>query len=226
MEVAGGLVEAFGRDGFAVCDQVLTPEAVERLAQIIGAHRAANDGAEGYGTVDSGVSRDLFVEPAMADWLDDNALASLAARLLGADAVEPVRDRLFVKAPNGGARTQWHQDGPLTKEAGPALVVLWVPVAFDGVDAAPLQVVPGSQRGERVIEKGLAAYRSLTGPDTAVLEASEIHARYDVVTVDVRLGDVVALDGLVLHASLPNDSPVERLAYSVRFIPVHGGRPA
>ena len=135
-----------------------------------------------------------------------------------------MRDRLFLKAPGVGERTLWHQDTPLTREATTPLVVLWTLLTGGGPENAPLRVAVGSHRGGVVLESGLAHFRSLTGPGTTLLDATEIERRHEVATVPARWGDVVALDGLVLHASLPNPSPVERLAYAVRYVAQPEGR--
>ena len=213
-------LQAFRRDGFVVLGSVLSKSAVDRLARIIDLHRTSDPAAEtGYGTVDSEVSRDYFEKSQdLPIWLADNGLPPAASALLGATGARPVRDRLFIKAPGTDERSMWHQDEPLTKEAAAAIVVLWIPLTQGAVNAAPLQVAIGSHRtSQPVLETGLASWRAVTGPDTALVEVSDIERKYDVVTVKADVGDVVALDGLVLHASQTNNSPVERIAYSVRF---------
>lgn len=230
-------VDDFRRDGWVMLRDELTSADVARLADLIDAHRRdhAHDGAtgksgatadnerggDGYGDPNSDVSRDFFATvPGVLEWHREVGLHEVAGTLLGVNETRAVRDRLFVKAPGLGERTMWHQDGPFTHEAPGELVVLWIPLAIDGADAAPLRIACGSQSGPPTIESGLAWWRSVIGTEFAVVEEADIEELYRVATALASVGDVVALHGQVLHASQPNRSPSERVAYSVRFTPV------
>jgi ectoine hydroxylase-related dioxygenase (phytanoyl-CoA dioxygenase family) len=236
MRVTAADVHALRADGFAVLRGALDRDDVGRLAAVLDSHRLAPVGApvggpaadadrtglghDGYGDVNSPDSRDFFLRvPEVAAWHDEVGLAGAAAALLGTAGARAVRDRLFVKTPDGGERTMWHQDQPLTQEATGDLVVLWVPLAIED-GAAPLVIARGSHGGPKMIESGIAWWRHVDGTDSAVVEAADIEERFDVVTATASVGDVVALHGLVLHASEPNHSPAERAALSTRFIPV------
>jgi hypothetical protein len=219
-------VESFQRDGFAILRGGLTAGDVARLAELIADHRSehapeapGSGNFDAYGDVNSGASRDFFAKvPSVAAWQIDAGLPDAAAELLGTERARVVRDRLFVKEPNGGERTMWHQDQPLTEEAQDGLVVLWIPLAIDE-NAAPLVIARGSQHGPEMIESGIAWYRDYLGAQGAVVEASDIEETHEVVTARVSVGDVVALHGGVLHASEPNHSGTERVALSVRLVP-------
>jgi ectoine hydroxylase-related dioxygenase (phytanoyl-CoA dioxygenase family) len=220
-------VDSFREDGFTVLRGVLDTDDVVRLAQAINEHRQAEaDGTSpdddgGYGSYNSDTSRDFFLRvPAVARWHAETETATAAAALLETASARPVRDRLFVKSAGDGAGTMWHQDHPLTKEASGELVVMWIPLAIDGEAGAPLRVARASQHGPKMIESGIATWRHVEGTDAEVVEADVIENQFEVVTAAASVGDIVALHGFVLHASLPNRSASERVALSTRFIPV------
>jgi ectoine hydroxylase-related dioxygenase (phytanoyl-CoA dioxygenase family) len=104
-------------------------------------------------------------------------------------------------------------------EATDALVVMWIPLAIDGEAGAPLRVARASQHGPKMIESGIATWRHKDGTDAEVVDASVIEDTFEVVTAQASVGDIVALHGFVLHSSLPNMSPSDRVALSTRFIP-------
>lgn len=228
-------VDGFRRDGWTLIRGALTPADVARLAGLIDDHRFAHaddavpdtaDGTEkeggkdGYGDPNSDVSRDFFATvPGVAEWHREVGLHKVAGALLGVEETEAVRDRLFVKAPGEGERTMWHQDAPFTPEATGELVVLWIPLSIDGADAAPLLLACGSHHGPPMIESGLAWWRTVIGTETGVVEEADIAGLYRVEEAVASVGDVVALHGKVLHASKPNRSLSERVAYSVRLTP-------
>jgi ectoine hydroxylase-related dioxygenase (phytanoyl-CoA dioxygenase family) len=232
--------ESFRRDGWVLLRGALTPGDVARVATLLEQHRhghvagdtpsgaqegAAADrgkdgGKDGYGDPNSDVSRDYFLKvPAVADWHRQVGLHQIAGALLGAESTVVVRDRMFVKAPGVGERTMWHQDGPFTQEAAGELVVLWIPLAIDGEAGAPLQMANGSHNGPAMLESGLAWWNDIIGNDSTIIEEGDVERLYPVRTAVASVGDIVALHGHVLHASLPNRSTTERVAYSVRLTP-------
>jgi hypothetical protein len=220
-------VDAFRRDGWTTARGVLAPTVLARLAALVDAHRrvhagdvVTDDGVHGYGDPNSDVSRDFFLRvPGVNDLHRELGLFEIAEALLGVASARVVRDRIFIKAPGVGERTMWHQDGAFTHEAEGDLVILWIPLAIDGADGAPLRMASGSHYGPPMIESGLAWWRETIGDQFAVVEEADVEQQYRVETALASVGDVVALHGKVLHASLPNRSPSERVAYSVRFTP-------
>jgi ectoine hydroxylase-related dioxygenase (phytanoyl-CoA dioxygenase family) len=228
MQVTDEQLDAFRRDGWVLLRDVVAPEAVDRVRALLESHRREHEheaaptgkggGKDGYGDPNSDVSRDYFLSvPGVAEWHREVGLYDAAQALLGVDDATVVRDRLFLKAPGVGERTMWHQDGPFTQEATGDLVVLWIPLAIDGEAGAPLRLASGSHRGPAMLESGLSWWLDVIGPEFEVVEEGDVERRYKVETAVASVGDIVALHGRVVHASEPNRSSSERVAYSVRF---------
>ena len=140
-------------------------------------------------------------------------LAGLAACLLGAP-VSCFGVTYINKPPDSGLAASWHQDlGPWRDrlEGAPALTV-WL--ALNDADEANgcLRVIPGSHLLPTYplrAEEGT----SLFGVSIDLALVDEARAR----CISVESGDVVVHHANLVHGSLPNDSPRQRLALALRY---------
>ena len=135
-------------------------------------------------------------------------LRSVASALFDGHPVSLHFDHIVSKPP-GAPATAWHQDVAFDPTFDMPMAAIWLP--FVDVDASngAMQFMPGSHLGE------IAAHvlhgrhgRRAEGVDTA-----------SAITCAVPAGGVCVHMPRTLHASTPNSSDRDRLAWVVKFIP-------
>lgn len=110
--------------------------------------------------------------------------------------------------------TNWHQDnGVVTPEADDTrMLTVWFPLRHAGIEHGCLQVVPGSHR-QGLMDHCPAGPGGLQVPEKV---ASREHA----VPLPMDPGDLLFLDKLTLHNSLPNLSDEIRISFDLRYNPI------
>ena len=110
------------------------------------------------------------------------------------------------------ARTYWHQDqGVLTEDADNSdILTVWVPMVDATIDNGCLQVVPGSHRGELGLHCFTASSKGI--PEDLVGEIR--------VPLPMKAGDVLFMNKLTKHGSLPNLSEDIRWSFDLRYNPI------
>jgi hypothetical protein len=155
------------------------------------------------------VDSDLFRwrdVPELAEVAMHPALVELACSLLDTDAAVFVEDQWFASAAGAVTASPWHQDGPYYRLDRP-FVTLWV--ALDDAPAAlALRAVAGSHCGPIYAPVEFAASGATIGtgnrlPAVPDVGARAVHdsQRRELLTWDVRAGDVIALDSRSLHSA-------------------------
>jgi ectoine hydroxylase-related dioxygenase (phytanoyl-CoA dioxygenase family) len=151
-------VQEFKRNGFLICEQLLTAEQVARAnaaltrlfhGQVTADRRppAARKSVRIYQD-DDGATRHLVHGRLLDDdlWqiMTDARLAEMAAQLLETPSVSLTEDQLFEKPPRSG-HLAMHQDFPYqTFASNDHLVTLWLALTDVTMEMAPMEYVPGS----------------------------------------------------------------------------------
>lgn len=108
--------------------------------------------------------------------------------------------------------TQWHQDyvSQLCAKNG---VVLWSPLRDVTSDMGPVEFCPGSHRDGifKVLRDGDGSY------GLKIKNEEQIVRKYDSLVPEVKVGDMVIIDYLLLHRSTPNRSKHTRWAMISRY---------
>ena len=221
---------AFERDGVVCLRQVL-PEA--GIADMLATTLEFMDSGRGRvreGKQAPGAAGRFFsaaymsaTEPKFRGFAHDSVLPSVAAQLMGSDAVRFYYDQLFIKEPGTQAPTPWHNDLPFWPFRGNDLVSLWVALTPVNRATSGLEYVAGSHRWGK-------AFRAIT-PDydpnfaDASLEPCPDYSDpanqdgVNVVAWDMRPGDVLAHHPMAVHGAGGNHSASERrVGLSIRYL--------
>ncbi len=226
-------IDAFERDGFAVLPNVLSPAwlapldaactrllaAAETLditdetlratppaapSQLFGAKSyAATLARRGHFFMNFNTAQR---ERAVLEFALRGAVGAIAAALMRSTTARFVDDILFVKEPNTGEQTEWHDDDAGSATSGMQRCSLWISLGDVNEAGGPLRFLRASHRrfaGWR--ERGLRAASLVDdNPD-------------DLIVCPVQVGDVVAHHLLTVHGACPNQSTATRRAWALRF---------
>lgn len=127
------------------------------------------------------------------------------------EASEP-RDHVTGELKMGA--TNWHQDnGVVLPEADDSnILTVWFPLRYAGVEHGCLQVVPRSHlRG--LMDHCPAGPGGLQVPE-------KIASRAGAVALPMHPGDILFLNKMTLHNSLPNTSNDIRISFDLRYNPI------
>jgi ectoine hydroxylase-related dioxygenase (phytanoyl-CoA dioxygenase family) len=215
--------EIYERDG-VVCLRGIFPAGwLEFLAGAI-EEAMANPGphAEDYERKD-GTGR-FFGDLEMAERLPsfrrfvlESPAAEIAGRLMGASRIHFFYDQLLVKEPGTSARTPWHQDQPYWAVSGRQVCSLWLPL--DPVpENVSVEYVRGSHRWPEFNPAHFAdgsPYANTGLPALPDIEAER--SKYDIARFEMRPGDVLAFQAMIVHGAPGNSGSHRRRALSTRW---------
>ncbi len=220
----------FERDGFAIFDQILTPDEVARARAAMGRVYRGEYNADRRPPRVRKVASALGNEASVRWMLNarvldadlwsistDARLGEMAAGLLGTDAVSIVEDQLLDKPP-GGLPVNLHQDyayWPFSSTT--SLITAWVALVDMTVELGALQLVRGSHRwGPGVRPDELI--RGSEAEWSRALDASRpAGAPVELVEVTVPAGGGAFFHSLTFHGSGPNRSDACRHALSLHW---------
>ena len=151
----------------------------------------------------------------------DSPAAALAAHLMGAREVTLYHDRLQVREPGTPEITQWHHDQPYYPLDGDQIVSFWLPLEATPSEAG-LEFVRGSHRWGRWFQPTLARRGSSQTPEDPrfepVPDIEGERSRYEVLSWDMKPGDVIAYHGLTLHGTMRGaTSSYRRSVWEIRW---------
>jgi ectoine hydroxylase-related dioxygenase (phytanoyl-CoA dioxygenase family) len=214
------------KNGFTICDNVLSPKHVTRLLAAVG--RIEAQGALRKRGATFAVRNLLNVSAEVRDLANSAAVRKMVELVLGSECFA-VRGILFDKIPEANWKVPWHQDvtiavqekveasgfGPWSIKADvlhvqpPAFVLermISIRLHLDpcGEANGALRVIPGSHRQGRIREEQIARIRS------------EVPERI----CEVKAGGALLMRPLLLHASAPSLVPDHRRVIHIDFAAV------
>jgi phytanoyl-CoA hydroxylase len=152
-------------------------------------------------------------DPVFDRFSHGSELAALASAL-GLQQPQVWQSQLIFKQPRIGGEVGWHQDASFFVTTPHSVVTFWFALEDATLDNGCLWVEPGGHRGPRgvlreryVCEQGRLRMEPLDGMPWPELQQAT--------PLTVAAGTLVVFDGLLPHCSLPNRSPVSRLAYTL-----------
>lgn len=149
----------------------------------------------------------------------NSALPAIAAQLLRADEVRFWEDTTFVKAPHTRQKTAFHQDLAYFQIEGDQCLVAWIPLDPAGAQNGVTEYVRGSHKWGKVFAPNVflsqTPFPGAQDPRCPDIEADR--AAYDIVSFDVRPGDVIVHHVLTVHGAGGNRSGSWRRAVSFRY---------
>ena len=173
-----------------------------------------------------GITRETPIHhgPAVFRLLSNPKLLDVVEELIGPEIysnpvqhvrIKPPQERLPQGAQRNGLVSQvvWHQDqGTVREEADDStMLTVWVPIVDATEENGCLVVAPGSHR------RGMNLHCEVPSG------AHEIPDRFigtDRVSLPMRAGDVLFMNKLTMHSSLPNVSDVIRWSFDLRYNPI------
>jgi phytanoyl-CoA hydroxylase len=149
-------------------------------------------------------------DPLFREWIDNPLFERIARAVITGDIVT-YRAIVMNKAPHGGTRLPWHQDGGSFWgiDRDPELQI-WTAIDDAPEAAGCVEFLPGSHTG------GLA--RPIGGtitPEAALEKNAETRA----ISVPARAGDVMLIHNHVWHRSGINTTDNPRRAFSICYMP-------
>ncbi|HEU5474333.1 MAG TPA: phytanoyl-CoA dioxygenase family protein [Actinophytocola sp.] len=208
-------------DGYLLLRGVLDPAAVLRLRKsYLDSWAADTSSQSAYGV--AGHPAYNFVRSAeFADFVDQPALADLAAKLLGGPAHR--LPRAILRHFTGGTRqsSRAHTDFAYMDQGSEDLITMWIPVGNCTPQGGGLVYLDGSHDVE---PDGLTALRSVTDrpDDPRPLShdlgwvARSLGRRW--LWTHYRAGDVAIHTPHLVHAALDTNTPTARVSADIRFL--------
>jgi len=211
-------LEAYRRDGVTPVGRVLDDATVAQANRRIEALREAGklerlgakriDGKHSYRLLNVHTVDDWFYQTLQADPILD-----AAASILGPD-IQFYQTNLFIKPPNEGSPTSWHQDNIWWHADPPNILTVWI--ALDDVtrESGAVQYVAGSHT--HLVEGTI----EVVGPGGGTYKVlSEDQVDMDrLVSFDVPAGHAVIHHCLTMHGALPNLSSRWRRGFTVHLM--------
>ena len=148
----------------------------------------------------------------------DSALPSVCTKLLNTSYLNFWEDTTFVKAPNTGQRTSFHQDYSYFQIRGDKCCIVWIPLDHVTNENGAMEYVRGSHRWGKKYAPNLLVSQSVF-PDSPYEKTPDIEANpdeYDIVSFDVEPGDVIIHHVLTIHGSRGNQS-VDKMRRAMSF---------
>lgn len=198
------LERRFRRDGYVIVP-CLSPDEVQA-------------GLDAFASVDSGIGEGYYasIHSESSDYKRETD------RLL-TERLWPALDRILadhrcliaafmVKPPSGSTVVPVHQDWNTMEEGENAGITCWMPLTPVTDLEGRMQVLPGSHQYLR----GLRGSPGFPAPYQSISDRIRDEL---MVTLEVRVGDVLVMDGRVLHTTGQNESGRERIAAYVNALP-------
>jgi len=150
---------------------------------------------------------DLCRTPAILDYVED---------LIGPDFFQ-WGGQFFVKYPGDGSEVPWHQDAqywPLTPHR---TVTVWLAVFDTDDENAAMQIVRGSHKA------GELNHHTNDAPNLVLDQEvdADLIKHENIVTLDLKAGEISLHDDGLLHGSGPNTSDRVRAGLTMRFCPTN-----
>ena len=226
MSIIATLQEEIDKNGFAICEKVLSVQEVSKLLIAIAQIEESNSVRKRGGVF--AVRNLLDVSPEVRELANSSSVRTLVEPILGPTFL-PVRGILFDKISDANWKVPWHQDvtiavqervdiegfGPWSMKADvlhvqpPAYILegmLSVGLHLDpcGEANGALRVIPGSHREGKIPEEKIAS----------------LHERSPERVCELGVGGILLMRPLLLHASSPSQIPEHRRVVHIDFAAV------
>ena len=222
-EVTGAEREAYERDG-VVCLRAIFPaawlaflaDAIEEAMASPGPHAEEYESEAGSGRFfgDLELAERL---PSFRRFVHESPGAEIAGRLMSSSVIHFFYDQLLVKEPGTSARTPWHQDQPYWAVSGRQVCSLWLPLDPVAQNVS-VEYVRGSHRWPEYNPAHFSdgsAYSDTGLPRLPDIESER--AKYEIASFEMKPGDLLAFQAMVVHGAPGNSGQHRRRALSTRW---------
>lgn len=152
----------------------------------------------------------------------DSALPEIVAELLGANSLNFWEDTTFVKAPNTRQKTAFHQELAYFQIEGDQCVIVWIPLDPASKQNGVVEYVRGSHLWGDTYAPNIFLTSTLKedAVGTGMPRLPDIDNNredYDIISFDVRPGDIIIHHVNTIHGAGGNMSHQWRRAVSFRY---------
>ena len=142
-----------------------------------------------------------------------------------------VQSQYIFKQPTIGGKVAAHQDSTFIYTSPPTCIGFWMALEDATIENGCLMAIPGSHHVDRIAQtSGPEPFRFVRNPDgTSTKFIGTENTDWDLdkmVPLEVSAGDLVLLDGSLVHMSLPNKSSKSRHAYILHLVEADAEWPA
>lgn len=125
--------------------------------------------------------------------------------------------RFWIKGGQDGSYVSWHQDSAYFGLDPHDLVTVWLALTDSVPENGCLRVLPGTHRGEAF------GHVETFHEDNLLARGQEIRGIDDSGAVDLslRAGQFSCHHERIVHGSMPNDTPDDRIGLGIFYIPTH-----
>ena len=169
-------------------------------------------------------------DPYFLKFVQQPMFIDVAVRLLRSSRINLLQDIIFVKSANSKQKFAWHHDLIYAPIQGKMVVSFWMATETVTLHNGGLQFIKGSHRrtedfgsppNQTPISKLFPQYWRMGKTfnlSPRALEDSDTYSKDDVVSFDLKRGDLLAFHGEIQHRSGPNwAEKIDRKGYTVRY---------
>ena len=207
--------DSFAENGYAIFEDVFTPEEMNELAAQIEAHQKRHEEALREKGGEEGISRQGEItftshlaerDAGIRAFIQRPEFAALAGEWLGPD-VDLYWNQSVFKGPDGDKQFPWHQDDGYTPVEPSPYLTVWIALNDATPENGCISVRPGSHKNGLFPHEstpiGLACH-SLDDADQGIF-------------VPLRAGSLVSFQSLTMRKSGVNRTQGTRKAYVVQY---------
>ena len=122
----------------------------------------------------------------------------------------------FSKSPGDGTYITWHQDSTYWGLSGPDVITAWVALTASTPESGCMQVIPGTHTVDQVPHRDTFAAGNLLSRGQEIAVEVDRNQAVDVILAP---GEFSLHHVRIFHGSDPNNSPMRRTGFAIRYIP-------
>ncbi len=150
----------------------------------------------------------------------NSRLPAISASLLNSKYINFWEDTVFVKTPQTGQRTTFHQDWSYFQISGEKCCVIWVPLDTVTKENGAMEYIKGSHLWDKTYAPNLLISQTVdpTSPYEKMPDVEANREKFDIVSFDVEPGDIIVHHIKTVHGSGANTSKsMMRRAVALRY---------
>jgi ectoine hydroxylase-related dioxygenase (phytanoyl-CoA dioxygenase family) len=213
------LVESFRRDGFVVVPDLLSAAELAEFGVAVDEGVARRSRADTRQLVEKSRYEQSFIQcqnlwedcPGVRPLTFHQAIAEVAARLLGVEAIRVWHDQALYKEA-GGRETDAHQDQPYWPIAETDTITAWIPIDGSTLNNGAMGYVPGSHL------LGWRKFVNIFFGEPEDILANDKLRDTPPIFLEVPAGSVAFHHGLTFHVAGPNQTDRIRRVHTVIYL--------
>ncbi|MGI9334703.1 MAG: phytanoyl-CoA dioxygenase family protein, partial [Gammaproteobacteria bacterium] len=214
-------LDSYRQDGYIVPHYRLAAEKVERLREALQRVVDANPTIRPEQLVSVHIhglnAEGVHGDRAFLALCQDETILDMVTQLIGPDIIL-WGCQAFCKPQGDGMEVPFHQDGHYWPIRPLATCTAWVALDHSTKENGCLRLVPGSHRGQRLVEHQHDRRDGLT-LNRRVSDAQLTEAEARAVDIELEPGQMSLHDIYMVHGSNPNRSGRRRAGIAIRYMP-------